>query len=109
MTFDYSKCSTVQAFSQEGIVSCVYSTLVGSTYFASVLNPGEVASSTYNRFTCFALSENGGQVMMSDSAGSCAAGQSPTTKATTGSGVLTLSIKDSCCKYILSHIYVLYQ
>uniref|UniRef100_K1QKL4 Uncharacterized protein n=1 Tax=Magallana gigas TaxID=29159 RepID=K1QKL4_MAGGI len=31
--------------------------------------------------------------MVSDSAGSCAAGQSPTTKATTGSGVLTLSIK----------------
>lgn len=40
-----------------------------------------------------ALSENGGQVMMSDNAGSCAVGQSPSTKTSTGSGVLTLSIK----------------
>lgn len=40
-----------------------------------------------------ALRENGGQVMMSDNAGSCAAGQSPSTKASTGSGVMTLSIK----------------
>lgn len=48
-----------------------------------------------------ALSENGGQVMVSDSAGSCAAGQSPTTKSTTGSGVLTLSIKGN--KKLITH------
>lgn len=39
--------------------------------------------------------------MLSDSAGSCAAGQSPTTKATTGSGVLTLSIKGN--KKLITH------
>nr|XP_022322382.1 uncharacterized protein LOC111123938 isoform X5 [Crassostrea virginica] len=96
LTFDYSQCTTIQAFSQEGKVSCVYTTMVGSTYFTSVLNPGVVDSLTYNRFTCYAIGESGGQVVMSDSAGSCAEGMSTSTKSSTGSGILTLTLKDSC-------------
>ena len=42
-----------------------------------------------------AIGESGGQVVMSDSAGSCAEGMSFSTKSSTGSGILTLTLKGS--------------
>ena len=42
-----------------------------------------------------AIGESGGQVVMSDSAGSCAEGMSTSTKSSTGSGILTLTLKGS--------------
>ncbi|KAJ8298110.1 hypothetical protein KUTeg_024641, partial [Tegillarca granosa] len=53
MTYDYTKCSTVQAYSQEGEVYCVSHVTSGSNYFVYALNPGTVDNTNYYRFTCF--------------------------------------------------------
>lgn len=91
MTFNYASCSTVQGFSAEGVLYCLKYVLSGSTIFLSVLNPGVVDNISTHRFTCYALTENGNTVYMSDSKGSCEAGQTPTTKSSDGSGTLQLA------------------
>lgn len=54
-----------------------------------------------------AIGESGGQVVMSDSAGSCAEGMSTSTKSSTGSGILTLTLKGS--KRILLQLITLIE
>lgn len=38
---------------EEGIVHCVNTVTVGSTYYVTVLNPGLVDGTQYRRFTCY--------------------------------------------------------
>lgn len=111
MTFNYASCSTVQGFSAEGVLYCLKYVLSGSTIFLSVLNPGVVDNISTHRFTCYALTENGNTVYMSDSKGSCEAGQTPTTKSSDGSGTLQLASTERCCKtlsFLISHVALLW-
>ncbi|XP_078324582.1 uncharacterized protein LOC144622621 [Crassostrea virginica] len=102
MKFDYTKCSTVQAFSSEGTVDCIHSTTDGTNFYTTVLNPGVVDNSNFYRFTCYAISASGDSVYLSDSRGMCEAGQAPTVKQSDGSGTLTLTSMDNCCKYFFT-------
>lgn len=111
MTFNYASCSTVQGFSAEGVLYCLKYVLSGSTIFLSVLNPGVVDNISTHRFTCYALTENGNTVYMSDSKGSCEAGQTPTTKSSDGSGTLQLASTERCCKtlsFLISYVALLW-
>nr|XP_034301244.1 uncharacterized protein LOC105330858 isoform X2 [Crassostrea gigas] len=96
MTFDYTKCSTEQAFSKEGVVKCLMFLSSGATVFTSVLNPGDVTDSRHTVFTCYALTRSNDTIYMSDKKGSCAPGQTPNVKQTAGSGTLTMEVLDSC-------------
>ncbi|XP_048778341.2 uncharacterized protein LOC125682012 [Ostrea edulis] len=98
MKFNYSLCSTEQGFSQEGILYCVYYTQSGSVYYNLVINPGTLGAG-HQRFTCYAVASNGGQVFASDDAGSCAKGQNPYNKTTDGSGILVMQPLVLCRKY----------
>ncbi|XP_078323061.1 uncharacterized protein LOC144622289 [Crassostrea virginica] len=91
MIYDYSKCSTVQAFSSEGVVYCVDTVKKGPVYYTTVINPGSVDNVATKRFACYSISESGNQLYMSDSAGGCDKDQTPTVKQIDGSGTLTLS------------------
>ncbi|KAK3097990.1 hypothetical protein FSP39_015096 [Pinctada imbricata] len=106
LQFDYSKCSETQVFSQEGQADCVDTVTSGSTYFTTVLNPGNVDHSTYHRFTCLSITKTGSNIYISDSQGSCQPGQNPTTKQTDGSGTLTLTplYKNKFLKFLLSKL-----
>ncbi|XP_061164536.1 uncharacterized protein LOC133173571 [Saccostrea echinata] len=96
LQFNYSLCPTIQAFSKEGIVNCVHTVVQGDTYFTSVFNPGHVDGVNFRRFTCLAVTEMGGIVTVSDSAGNCQANQTSHSKQADGSGILTLTVKESC-------------
>ncbi|VDI24872.1 Hypothetical predicted protein [Mytilus galloprovincialis] len=54
MTFDYSLCSEIQAYSAGGIVNCLYSSTSGSATLLHVFNLDSTTDeSTYYRFTCY--------------------------------------------------------
>lgn len=108
-------------FVEEGVGYCVQTITKGNTFYTSVLNPGDVTGVGHHRFTCLvrhvcicnmlfykpfklesiasktlflplqAISLSGSQIQISDSAGSCEAGQTATVKASDGSGLLTLT------------------
>ncbi|XP_078324661.1 uncharacterized protein LOC144617761 [Crassostrea virginica] len=99
MIFDYTKCSTIQAFSAEGRVHCVNTIQSGSTFYTSLFNPGTVDEASYFRFTCFAFTVSSTGIRVSDSKGSCQMNQSPTNKATDGSGTIVFTQNQNCCKY----------
>ncbi|KAK3099736.1 hypothetical protein FSP39_008703, partial [Pinctada imbricata] len=92
MAVNLTQCSTKQYYSADGNAVCVYSTSSGSTYYQTVLNTDtSVDYSTTYRLTCYAVTTSGSNVVASDSLGACEAGQSPTTKATDGTGTLTFT------------------
>lgn len=41
---------------EDGVVHCLHTVTVGSTYYLTVLNPGPVDDSLYHRFTCYVCS-----------------------------------------------------
>ncbi|KAK3085735.1 hypothetical protein FSP39_007978, partial [Pinctada imbricata] len=90
MTFNYTLCSTVLAFSQEGEVYCTVVLQSGSTYYVSVLNPGSVDGASYYRFTCLSVSLSGSTVYASQRPGECEVGQTPQT-APSGGATMTLT------------------
>lgn len=57
MIFNYTQCGTVQAYSAEGEVYCVYNVSDGISNFVSMLNPGVVDGVIYHRFTCYAVTD----------------------------------------------------
>ncbi|VDI66534.1 Hypothetical predicted protein [Mytilus galloprovincialis] len=93
--FNYTLCSTVQLFSNEGVLQCVASIPSGSTSYISVYNPGTVDNINYFRFSCLAVAYSGNTLLSSVSAGSCEQSQSPAVATSTG-GVLSLSTIVNC-------------
>ncbi|OWF37262.1 uncharacterized protein LOC110440311 [Mizuhopecten yessoensis] len=68
MTYNYSACSVVQGYSQEGKLTCVYYEESGDEVFTLAINTDttDPDESTYYRFTCYAasLSANDSRVYM---------------------------------------------
>ncbi|XP_078324224.1 uncharacterized protein LOC144622567 [Crassostrea virginica] len=91
MTFDYTKCATKQAFSNEGVVDCIETIEKDGTYFTTVFNNGSADNANFYRFSCLAVSVSGNVVYISDSKGSCQANQTSTSKQNDGSGTLVLT------------------
>ena len=104
----------------EGRVHCVNTIQSGSTFYTSLFNPGTVDEASYFRFTCFvcdcrflrnvskvissilvfemfvylvfqAFTVSSTGIRVSDSKGSCQMNQSPTNKATDGSGTIVFT------------------
>ncbi|XP_021351250.1 neurogenic locus notch homolog protein 1-like [Mizuhopecten yessoensis] len=96
MAFDYTKCATVVAFTQEGTLNSVHYVTSSAVSYVSALNLGTVDDISYFRFTCFAVQMNGSITELSMASGSCAKGQTPTT-APSGGGIATLT-PDVLCR-----------
>ncbi|KAK3576451.1 hypothetical protein CHS0354_025213 [Potamilus streckersoni] len=75
MTFDYTKCSTIMAYSNDGSVSCVASITNTHTYVMVYNNDATVNNMNTYRFTCMAISSNGTAASMSP--GNCSENQTP--------------------------------
>ncbi|XP_033729075.1 neurogenic locus notch homolog protein 2-like isoform X3 [Pecten maximus] len=96
MSFDYTKCGTIVAFTQEGILNCVNYITDSAVSYVSALNTGSIDNTNYFRFTCFAVQMSGSTTEVSMTDGSCAKGQSPTV-APSGGGKATLT-PDVLCR-----------
>ncbi|KAL3880361.1 hypothetical protein ACJMK2_032605 [Sinanodonta woodiana] len=75
MIFDYTKCSTIMAYSNSGSVSCVASITNTHTYIMVYNNDATVDNMHTYRFTCMAISSNGTAASMAP--GNCSENQTP--------------------------------
>ncbi|XP_056009514.1 uncharacterized protein LOC125680211 [Ostrea edulis] len=95
--FNYSVCSSEMAYSKEGGVRCIRSVTDGSKHYILLFNTGIIDFVTYFPFTCIAMEQSGTAFYISDSRGSCANNQIPTTKTNDGRGTLVM-FKDGTCE-----------
>ncbi|XP_076070559.1 uncharacterized protein LOC143042175 [Mytilus galloprovincialis] len=96
MTFDYSLCSEIQAYSAGGIVNCLYSSTSGSATLLHVFNLDSTTDeSTYYRFTCYVIETINSVVYATQYPQDCHYGQNATNVNATG-GNLVLTAESIC-------------
>ncbi|KAK3100503.1 hypothetical protein FSP39_021017 [Pinctada imbricata] len=85
MSYNYSYCSTIQAYSQNGSLNCLYSTTDGTTTSLYTYNLDTSPDETdYYRFTCFKVMQNGSQVVATQRPQDCLGTQTATSVDYTG-------------------------
>ncbi|XP_069129020.1 uncharacterized protein [Argopecten irradians] len=95
MSYNYSACSTVQGYSQEGKLTCIYSEVSGDDVFTLAMNTDSTSpdESTYFRFTCYAASNtaNDSRVYMTQFSQGCHSSQTSTSVSSPGASMELVS------------------
>ncbi|XP_053400583.1 uncharacterized protein LOC123558409 [Mercenaria mercenaria] len=99
MTYNYTACSTIQAYSATGVLKCIYYTSDSSFTYMYVYNTDSTTDeSTTYRFTCYVISKVGSIVYATQYPQQCASSQNATSVSSPGA-LLVFSRTESCRKY----------
>ncbi|XP_076071565.1 uncharacterized protein LOC143042945 [Mytilus galloprovincialis] len=99
MSFNYTACSTVQAYSSGGELYCISSTTSGTSTQVTLYNLDSTTDESTNyRIVCYVVeSSTDGNVYASQYPQSCSNGQTPTSVSSPG-GLVVLT---ASCKYLI--------
>ncbi|XP_061184214.1 uncharacterized protein LOC133192240 [Saccostrea echinata] len=94
LSFNYTACSTEQAYSADGNVQCIHSSTVGSAERVHVYNLDTTTDeSTYYRFTCFMFEQSGDRVIGTQHPQDCLSTQTTTSVDSPGATInMTASV-----------------
>ncbi|KAL4230763.1 hypothetical protein ACF0H5_011138 [Mactra antiquata] len=89
MVYDYTKCSTIQAYSANGILKCMHYTSDDNYMYMNVYNTDDTTDeSTTYRFTCYVISITGTTMYATQYPQYCDIGQTATNVSSTGATIV---------------------